>query len=457
MAIISVLTLAAAAVFTPLHDAVDKGSTFMTQELLEQGEESVTALADDNRTALHIAANRGYAELVEMLIVAGAPLEALTNRMHLTPLHSAAFNGRTEAVKALVKAGASVEARAKEGLTPLHWAAHEGQSSSVVALIEAGAAIGAQSDTNSMPLHVAASKGHASAVKALIEAGARATHSALCTAASAFSAPCTAHLAALCVLQAGAPLEAQTDAGRMTPLLFAALDGHTLVVQLLVNAGASVSATNDPQRFTPLHWAASEGHAEVIRVLVEAGAPLEAHADGAWTPLHSAAFNGREEAAKALVDAGASLTARANEWGWTPLHTAAYSGHVDVAQGLLEAGADADARDEADRAPIALAEALNHTAVADLLRTAGDAEGRELFTRLGVLPQWPAAQRWLAENGGARLRDVVEAGLVDELVAALELARIPAGKLKKAMLALETSAAARTMEEDVKDDVKEEL
>ena len=74
----------------------------------------------------------------------------------------------------------------------------------------------------------------------------------------------------------------------------------------LVAAGAAVDAQADAGRLTALHGAAAMGHVEAIAALVGAGAALEARDKKQRTPLHLAAEHGRAAALKALFGAGAA-------------------------------------------------------------------------------------------------------------------------------------------------------
>ncbi len=53
----------------------------------------------------------------------------------------------------------------------------------------------------------------------------------------------------------------------MTPLHYAALNGHTEVAKVLLAAGASVNATDEWNR-TPLHWAGYNGHVDVAQASI---------------------------------------------------------------------------------------------------------------------------------------------------------------------------------------------
>ncbi|XP_010387636.1 ankyrin repeat, SAM and basic leucine zipper domain-containing protein 1 [Rhinopithecus roxellana] len=57
----------------------------------------------------------------------------------------------------------------------------------------------------------------------------------------------------------------------MTPIMYAARDGHTQVVALLVAHGAEVN-TQDENGYTALTWAARQGHKNIVLKLLELGA-----------------------------------------------------------------------------------------------------------------------------------------------------------------------------------------
>jgi len=94
-------------------------------------------------------------------------------------------------------------------------------------------------------------------------------------------------------LQRGADVNA-TDIAFHTPLHYAAREGHTEIVKLLINSGADMNVvvrrtSFTRHGFTPLHYAAYEGHLDVVKLLVEAGADVNARDYSNFTPLHRAA------------------------------------------------------------------------------------------------------------------------------------------------------------------------
>ncbi len=106
---------------------------------------------------------------------------------------------------------------------------------------------------------------------------------------------------------------------------------------------------------TPLSFAASQGNTEVVKMLLAAGAPVNSPAKvpfyrregdaptGFWAPLHAAAKKGNAEMVSLLLAAGADPNGRDGK-GRTPLH---YARKHDVGcfVALLDASADKRAYD----------------------------------------------------------------------------------------------------------------
>ena len=82
-------------------------------------------------------------------------------------------------------------------------------------------------------------------------------------------------------------------------MLYAARDGHTNVVTMLVEVGADVMKAAYG-RGTPLHGAAWNGRVDVIEVLLAAGADPKAVDSGGRTALDVAVLRGKDEAARRL-------------------------------------------------------------------------------------------------------------------------------------------------------------
>jgi ankyrin repeat protein len=112
------------------------------------------------------------------------------------------------------------------------------------------------------------------------------------------------------------------------PLFWAAREGHTEVVRLLLEAGVEPQSDG-----FPLFWAAREGHTEVVRLLLEAG--VEPQSNG--FPLFWAAREGHTEVVRLLLQAGADPCDPRN--AYLSLSWAARNGHSEVVHMLLEKGA----------------------------------------------------------------------------------------------------------------------
>lgn len=85
------------------------------------------------------------------------------------------------------------------------------------------------------------------------------------------------------------------------------------------------------------------------------------------TPLHVAAIRGDISALQALLDVGADVNAQ-GEHQYTPLHEAVEQGHVKAVRTLLAANARKDLTNDDGVTPLALAELLDETEIAELLR-----------------------------------------------------------------------------------------
>jgi len=91
----------------------------------------------------------------------------------------------------------------------------------------------------------------------------------------------------------------------------------------------------DNQGYTALHWAAHQGHTPCVSLLLAAGAPLEVKGGGVGrTPLAAAAYNGQSDAVGVLLEHGASANV-VELVGNTPLIEATARKHVRCVELLL--------------------------------------------------------------------------------------------------------------------------
>ncbi len=295
---------------TALHWAAFRGDAATARFLVEAGARAGVVTRLGAYTPLHLAAESPGGEVVQILVEAGADLEARTSSGGATPLHLAARAGNLEAVEVLLREGAHVDARDRSrDQTPLMYAAAFDRTGVVARLLAAGA-------DPSLASRVVDVQGleqedrRAAAVRdsilrvfrggaAVGDEGRRPSSVEVQTAARAarllLQSPGT-------VGSTGAdPVSGEREEveyspnwtarigtyGGLTPLLYAAREGHTRTALLLLEGGAGIDQPGPGEGTTPLLMATINGHFDLARVLLERGAdPNRTNASGD-SPLYS--------------------------------------------------------------------------------------------------------------------------------------------------------------------------
>lgn len=295
---------------TALIKAANNGHTDTVQLLLEKGA-NVNAAAKGGDTSLVRAAGLGHAEIVKLLLDRGANLQ-VQGQSGRPALNDAAENGHEEIVKLLLDEGADIETRDKCEWTPLMDAAWGLRVSTVRLLLARGANVAVKAKAGcggingeQTPLRVACYNG-------------------------------STEIAAL-LIDKGAPIDATT--------LFDAVGANKLaVVGFLLDKHASPDLHGDwrDQTETPIIVAASDGLTEMVNLLLDRGANIEARDKNGYTALMRAVTqydlasrsNGHYETAKLLLDRGADPSA-SNNSGETALMLAKYNSSPQII-GLLK-------------------------------------------------------------------------------------------------------------------------
>ncbi len=212
-----------------------------------------------------------------------------------TPLMYASAVGASEALRLLIEAGADVNAKNAFDATALMWCA--GDTYKVKMLVSKGADVNARSKQGRTPLLIAAASNDSyDVVKFLMDSG--------------------------------ADVSARDSMGQ-TALLLATSANDTATIKLLLEKNLDVNAVN--RRLTPLMYAAMNGNAEIVRTLITRGADVNAVSKptgekpvkngmialGSFTPLILSAVYSGSDVVKALLDAGANVNAK-DVRGMTP-------------------------------------------------------------------------------------------------------------------------------------------
>jgi ankyrin repeat protein len=173
------------------------------------------------------------------------------------------------------------------------------------------------------------------------------------------------------VLAARPDLEAATDQGLIqgTALTWAACQGRTEAVRLLLEAGANPDAV-DGSGTTALMKAAWWGHGDSVRALLAGGAAVNPANQRGQTALMGAAARGHADILRDLLTAAADPRAQA-VGGASALFLAVKGEHVEAARLLLEAGADVNAAGDDGQTPLFAAVAADHRRLVPLLLAAG--------------------------------------------------------------------------------------
>jgi ankyrin repeat protein len=237
---------------------------------------------------------------VALAALLGAPAGLLAQQRSAdtsaSALHWAAYRNDLDAVKRLLSEGADPNAVNRFGVTPLHEAATVGNAAMLEALLDAGGDANAAFGEGETVLMTAARAGDTASVKTLLAHG-------------------------------GNPDATEGWHGQ-TALMWAAIENHADVVQLLIDAGAKVDRASTKHDWVKISY--SEGNVPKTRDL------------GGLTALQFAAREGSLESVEKLLAAGADPNATEPMYQLTPLQLAILNGHYTLAKRLIEHGVGVD-------------------------------------------------------------------------------------------------------------------
>lgn len=347
--------------------------------LLLAHEEILDLQDGEDITAAMIAAASGNFEAFEMFTKAGADL-SLKDNQKSTILHYAAAGGNVDTIATIVKLKESpkwINAKGDRGRTPLQIAIFElGNEESVEVLLKAGSDVHITTTTGKNVLHCAAMKGKHEVIKKFLLH--LKTNESLKeddkTLHSLNESDTKAHRAQSSpVINWQKKFIDALDDDEDTPLILAAMEGHTKACEFLLDAGADPLHVADDggtclhaaikgktskdlirrlasykqlvngkrkDGMTPLLLALQERDLETAEYLLSIGAdPLVIESKEKFNAMILAAANGWTSVVHSLTKYNPLINS-AEKYGFSPLMFAAQEGHLEICEILVKAGAD---------------------------------------------------------------------------------------------------------------------
>ncbi len=152
-------------------------------------------------------------------------------------------------------------------------------------------------------------------------------------------------------------------------------NSDAVVVNLFLLAGMNPNGTTT-YGWTPLMHAALSGHTEIVKTLIDVGAEVNANGGEGFTALALAAGSGRTDTLEVLLQAGAHVNTQDGE-GWTALMYASEAGHTKIVKALLENHAEVNLQSNEGDTALALAEFQGHKTIVEMLRQSGAVDREE--------------------------------------------------------------------------------
>lgn len=332
--------------FTPIARAIQRDDVDLAVSLVESGADITQRLESNNISLLHFAASTGGPKSIQWLVSKGLNVNETDTFRQWIPLHHAIFHGKQHAAKVLLDLKSCINCKDKWGFTPLMHAIQRDDVATAAALIKSGADLYQKWEPDNITLlHIAAVNGGVDSIRWLVDQGlsVNETDGARQWIPLHHAIFHGNHPAINVLLQLKSCNNCKDKWG-FTPLMRAVQRDDTTIVDSLKESGADLNERLESNDINLLHFAAANGSTDSIRLLVRDGLNVNATDDlRKWTPLHHAIFHGKLEAVKVLLDLK-SCNNCTDKWGFTPLMRAVHRDGVPIVEALAESGADLNQR-----------------------------------------------------------------------------------------------------------------
>ncbi len=239
----------------------------------------VDAKSNDELTPLHLAALFNQRMAAELLLAEGAKVQ-IGDGSGNTALHMATFLGHTEVVTVLLEANADPEVRNHLGFSARDLVAIEWTSGLEDYYHHTEQVLNRRLDLGRI-------KAERPAILKLLSDASRRSADSTPTISIWHAAIAANSVAIRQHIEAGTDINAKEELGGSTPLVLAAIFGHTDVAKILIDAGADIELRNN-SKATAIHQASFFCHPEIVELLLNVGADASKTNGRGLTPLEAA-------------------------------------------------------------------------------------------------------------------------------------------------------------------------
>ncbi|GAW23654.1 hypothetical protein ANO14919_132280 [Xylariales sp. No.14919] len=261
----------------------------------------------EGKSPLYLAAEYGRVKIVERLLLAKADANQKAHN-DSTPLHAAAYGESEEIPEAPIKRSGgneeAVDPVNSDGSIAPHLAASTDRANAIEALLKDGSNINALNREGESPLMLAARRGCIDSTKALLGnkaidfsiQDARFGRTALSWAASEGKTDVFELLA-----KHDSDINSMDYDGR-TPLILAVRSGGLELVKTLITYGPNLEIRDGIYEQSAISYAAEEGWTEIVALLIDAGCDIYSQGTESFPPLERAVFAGNVQILQSFLE-----------------------------------------------------------------------------------------------------------------------------------------------------------